>query len=134
MTTRQFRGVAVQRRAAQGAELALIGRFQSTSERLYLKRFRKSGSWTLTQDELTSFLGGMKNYSRRRRQLAGFFSAPSNKPVSPATKAVCTLMIAAHCGRILVDMVRGKDARYAAQGRLWRRAVDSPMSAKGRVQ
>ena len=116
------------------AELALIGRFQATNERFYLKRFHKSGSWVLSQDELKSFLGAEKNYSRRRRQLAGFFSAPFNKPVSLATKAVCTLMVAVHCGRILVHMARGKDARYAAQGRLWRRSVDSPMSAKGRVQ
>jgi hypothetical protein len=116
------------------AELALIERFQSTEERFYLKRFHQGGSWALSQDELKNFLGGSERYSRRRRQLAGFFSAPLNKPVSLATKAVCTSMVAVHCGKILVDMASGKDARYAAQGRMWRRAAEAQMSVKGRAQ
>ncbi len=115
------------------AELALLGRFQSSDERLYFKRFHKSGSWALSQDELKSYLGP-ENYSRRRRQLAGFLSAPLGKPVSLPTKAVCTVLVAVHCGKILVDVARGKDARLAAQGRRWRHDVDGPLSVKGRVQ
>lgn len=115
------------------AELALLGRFQAAPERLYFKRFHKNGSWALDQKELKSFLGDAENYSRRRRQLAGFFSAPLNKPISFPTKAACTLMVAVHSGKILADIARGKDARAAAQGRLWRRA-DNSISVKERVQ
>lgn len=115
-------------------ELALHGRFNSTDERLYLKRFHEGGSWALDQKELKSFIGDEKNYSRRYRQLDGFINATRNKPIGIPTKIICKLIVLTHCARILVDMAHGKDAKYAAQGRQWRRRVNGAALAKGPPQ
>jgi glycosyltransferase involved in cell wall biosynthesis len=113
------------------AELALLGRFKSTNERLYLKRFHVGGSWALDQEELKTFLGETKNYSRRYRQLEGFFNGTRNKPVGFSTEIICKLMVLTHCVRILADIARGKDAQIVAQARQWRRQTDGAVAAKG---
>ena len=102
------------------AELSLLGRFAATRERLYLKRFHSSGSWVLTHKQLKAYLGGgEKQYSRRRRQLQAFFSAPLNKPISPMEKLACLGIVAAHSAKTIVQMAGGKDSRIAAQGEVW---------------
>ncbi len=101
------------------AELALIGRFKSSTARLYLKRFHATGSWALSHAELKSFVGEAGRYSRRYRQLEAFLSAPWNKPVDLATKAICEGMVVAHCGRTLADIARRKDTNIEKQGRAW---------------
>lgn len=116
------------------AELAVLGRFKCTSDRLYLKRFHEGGSWALNQKELKSFLGGGKNYSRRHRQVEAFFSAPWGKPVGFLDKSVCTLMVAAHCGKIIAQMARRKEARNAAQGEVWRGGKGNTPFTKGWVR
>lgn len=112
------------------AELALLGRFESTSRPLYLKRFHAGGSWALDQRELKKFLGEGANYSRRYRQFEAFFNAARNKPVSLSTKAICRLMVLGHSALTIADIVRGKDAMIAAQGRQWRQRVDEASSTK----
>lgn len=103
------------------AELALLGRFKSSAERLFLKRFHPDVSWALNQRELKSFLcTDGKPYWRRARQLEAYFSAPIGKPISASAKFICTTMIAAHCAKVAVQALAGKDARNAAQGCLWR--------------
>lgn len=109
-------------------ELALLGRFQTCGERLMLKRFHRQGSWALNQRELRSFLSTAdKAYSRRARQLRAFFAAPTNKPIGPAEKAVCTGMVALHCLKIFGQTLTMKDARTAAQGRVWRQRDQFPL-------
>ena len=57
-------------------ELALLGRFQSSPERLFLKRIHPDVSWALNQRELKSWLSNDgKPYWRRARQLEAFFCA-----------------------------------------------------------
>jgi glycosyltransferase involved in cell wall biosynthesis len=103
------------------AELALLGRFRSAPERLYLKRFHAGGSFALSQRELKSFLGADgKNYSRRARQIKAYFGAPRGKPVGVSTKAICTALVAIHCVKITAEAVARKDARHAARASVWR--------------
>ena len=103
------------------AELALLGRFEATRQRLYLKRFHGGGSWALNQKQLKTYLGPHEQYSRRRRQLQAFFSAPLNKPISAMEKLACVAIVAAHSAKTMVHIVGGRDARIAAQGKMWRR-------------
>ena len=55
-------------------ELALLGRFKSSPQSLFQKRFHPDVSWALNQRELKNFMcTSGKPYSRRRRQLEAFF-------------------------------------------------------------
>jgi glycosyltransferase involved in cell wall biosynthesis len=104
------------------AELALLGRFQSHPERLFLKRFHGDASWALNQRELKSFLSpDATAYWRRARQLQAFFSAPRGKPIGAFGKSICAMMLALHCVRITGEVLAGKEMRNAAQGLAWRR-------------
>lgn len=103
------------------AELALLGRFQSSPERLFLKRIHPDVSWALNQRELKSRLSNDgKPYWRRARQLEAFFSAPRGKPIMMLDKSICTMMVAAHCVRTACRALAGNEARNAAQGSAWR--------------
>ena len=83
------------------AELALLGRFRSSPERLFLKRFHADESWPLSQRELKSFRStDGKPYWRRARQLEACFLAPRGKPIGASDKSICAMMVAAHCIRI----------------------------------
>jgi glycosyltransferase involved in cell wall biosynthesis len=109
------------------AELALLGRFRSSQERLFLKRFHANVSWVLNQKELKGFLStDGKAYSRRVRQLKAFFSAPWGKPVGVLSKSICVILVAAHCVKITAHMLARKEARNAAQGTVWRRDSQIP--------
>jgi glycosyltransferase involved in cell wall biosynthesis len=109
------------------AELALLGRFRSSQERLFLKRFHENVSWALNQKELKSFLStDGKPYSRRVRQLKAFFSVPRGKPVGVLSKSICVILVAAHCVKITAHMLARKEARNAAQGTVWRRDSHIP--------
>lgn len=104
------------------AELALLGRFRSSRERLFLKRFHTNVSWALNQRELKSFLcTDGKAYYRRPRQIEAFFSSPRGKPIGAFSKFICTMVVAAHCARIAAQGLAGKDTRNAAYGLAWRR-------------
>jgi glycosyltransferase involved in cell wall biosynthesis len=115
------------------AELALLGRFRAVPERLFLKRFHGGGSWALNQRELKSFLGsGGKAYSRRARQIKSYFAAPRGKPISAATKAICTALTAAHCVKTTARAITRGDARDAARASRWRhQAHDSVQRIPG---
>jgi cellulose synthase/poly-beta-1,6-N-acetylglucosamine synthase-like glycosyltransferase len=109
------------------AELALLGRFRSSQERLFLKRFHVNVSWALNQKELKSFLStDGKPYSRRVRQLKAFFSVPRGKPVGVLSKSICVILVAAHCVKITAHILARKEARNAAQGTVWRRDSHLP--------
>jgi glycosyltransferase involved in cell wall biosynthesis len=111
------------------AELALLGRFRSSPERLFLKRFHADVSWALNQRELKSFLStDGKPYWRRARQLQAFFLAPSGKPIGAREKSICAMMVTAHCIRIAGQVLAGKEARNAAQGLVWRRQDEGAKS------
>jgi len=106
------------------AELALLGRFKSSSDALFLRRLSGNGSWTLSREELKGYLSTDEMaYSRRARQLEAYFSTPRGKPIGRLDKLVCTAMVAAHCVKIAVQSLTGKDyeARTAAQRSVWRR-------------
>lgn len=103
------------------AELALLGRFQSSPDILFKKRFHEHVSWALNQAELKNFLStDGKAYSRRARQLHAFFNTARGKPVGVGTKAACVLMVAAHSARVAFQTLEQKEARNAAQGSVWR--------------
>ena len=105
-------------------ELALLGRFQSTPERLFLKRFHANMSCAfLNQRERNSYLStDGKPYWYRGRQLKAFFSAPRGKPIGPVDKFICTMMVAARC--IKIASFPGKAARKSAQALAWRGLVE----------
>lgn len=104
------------------AELALLGRFVASPEPLFHKRFHESVSWALDQSELKRFMNtDGRAYSRRRRQLETFFSAPWRSPIDLLSKLACTGLVALHTVKIAVEAAGGKEARNAAQGRTWRR-------------
>ena len=94
-------------------ELALLGRFRSTPERLFLKRPYMSRSFR-NQRERNSYLStDGKPYWYRGRQLKAFFSAPRGKPIGPVDKFICTMMVAARC--VQISSLPGKAARRSAQ-------------------
>jgi len=103
------------------AELALLGRFQASGKRLFKKRLHQQVSWALDQSELREYLSTAdRNYSRRARQLQAFFSAPLNKPIGNLDRLLCIGMVSVRCVKVLGDALSRKDARKAAQARLWR--------------
>jgi glycosyltransferase involved in cell wall biosynthesis len=102
------------------AELALLGRFRSTNERLFLKRFHANVSATLDLKELRGFLStDGKRYSRRLRQIKAFFGAPIGKPIGIVSKSVCLMLVAAHSAKITIQSVGQNDPRMAADGYGW---------------
>lgn len=102
------------------AELALIGRFRSTNEPLFLKRFHANGSWTLDHRALRSFLStDDKHYSRRLRQMKAFLSVPRGKPIGLLSKSVCFAMVAAHSVNVVARRLAQGDPRTAAGGYGW---------------
>ena len=104
------------------AELALLGRFEASPERLFKKRIHRHGSWALDQKELRAFLSTSDElYSRRARQLRAFFAAPSNKPLGTTEKALCSGMVAVHCVKVLGKVLLRTDARSAEKGRMLRK-------------
>jgi len=107
------------------AELALLGRFRSASEPLFLKRFHANVSWALDHAELKKFLStDGRRYSRRMRQIKFFFGAPMGKPIGIAGKSACFALVAAHSVRVVAQrLVRG-DPRVAAGGYGWTGARD----------
>lgn len=114
------------------AELALLGRFKSVPQRLFLKRFHAGVSWALDQTELKGFLStDGKAYSRRARQIRAYFSAPAGKPIGVATKSACTGLVAVHCVKTLIHALTQKDTRNAAQGKVWRRTRFDPSRPSG---
>ena len=55
-------------------ELALLGRFKSSPEPLFLRRLCPNGSWTLSREELKGYLStDGQAYSRRARQIEAYF-------------------------------------------------------------
>ena len=103
------------------AELALLGRFQSSPDALYQKQFHEGACWALNQAEPKGFLStDGEDYSRRKRQLGAFFSSVRSKPVGMTTKATCGLMVAVHVAKVAAQALRRKEARNAAQGSVWR--------------
>jgi glycosyltransferase involved in cell wall biosynthesis len=99
------------------AELALLGRFRSTPERLYLKRFHANMShMILSSRERKNFLStDGKPYWERARQLEAFLSAPRGKPIGAVDKFICTMMVAVHCVRIASRALPGRKVRNPAQ-------------------
>jgi glycosyltransferase involved in cell wall biosynthesis len=103
-------------------ELALLGRFEASPERLFKKRIHRQGSWVLDQKELRAFLSTSdQSYSRRGRQLKAFFAAPSDKPLPMAEKALCAGMVGVHCMKVLGKVLLRSDARSAEKGRILRK-------------
>ena len=115
------------------AELALLGRFQSSPERLFLKRFHPNVSWALNDKELKSSLStDSKPYWLRARQLEAWFSAPRAKPIKTRDKSICTMMVAAHCVRTACGAgVIGNKARATAQALAWRGPSATGSSTSG---
>jgi glycosyltransferase involved in cell wall biosynthesis len=108
-------------------ELALLGRFESSPERLFKKRIHPQGSWALDQKELREFLSTSdKSYSRRTRQLRAFFAATSNKQLALTEKALCTGMVGMHCMKVLGKVLLRNDARNAKKGRILQKGKASP--------
>jgi Glycosyl transferase family 2 len=111
------------------AELALLGRFKSTPEPLFLRRLCPNGSWTLSREELKGYLStDGATYSRRARQLEAYFSAARGKPIGTLDKLLCTIMVAAHCVKIGGRALTRKDARDTAERSAWRHPAEASSS------
>jgi glycosyltransferase involved in cell wall biosynthesis len=103
------------------AELALLGRFRSASEPLFLKRLHASGSAALDQKTLRGFLSpDGRRYSRRLRQVRAYFGAPKGKPISITSKSACCLLVAAHALKVAVQSIGRTDPRLSPRGYGWR--------------
>ena len=103
------------------SELALLGRFKASPERLFQKRFHENVSWALTDRDLKQYLATADHsYSRRSRQLKAYFSVAHGKPIGPLSKTACAAMVAAHCIKTVVSTANGKGSAEAAEGKLWR--------------
>jgi pimeloyl-ACP methyl ester carboxylesterase/glycosyltransferase involved in cell wall biosynthesis len=101
------------------AELALLGRFRCANEPLFLTRFHANVSWA------RSFLStDDKRYSRRIRQIKGFFGAPKGKPIGALSKSACFALVAAHSVKVVARLVAQGDPRTAADGYGWPGAHD----------
>lgn len=110
-------------------ELALLGRFKSSHELLFLRRLCHNGSWTFSQEELKGYLStDGKGYSRRARQIEAYFCAPRGKPLGTLEKLVCTVMVAAHCVKIGGRALTRKDARDTRERSAWRDPVEASNS------
>jgi glycosyltransferase involved in cell wall biosynthesis len=95
-------------------ELALVGRFKTNPELLFLRRLCANGSWTMSREQLKGYLStGDATYNRRARQLEAYFAAARGKPISPLEKLLCTAMVAAHCVKIAGRVLTKVDARDA---------------------
>jgi glycosyltransferase involved in cell wall biosynthesis len=106
------------------AELALLGRFRCSSERLFLKRFHSNVSAALDDEELKRFLStDGKRYSRRLRQVQAFLNAPRRKPIGVVSKTGCFLLVAAHSAKVVVQHLSQGDPRRARHGYGWSGAL-----------
>jgi glycosyltransferase involved in cell wall biosynthesis len=105
------------------AELALLGRFQASEQRLFRKRFHADVSWALNQQQLKAKLSTSDvSYSRRSRQLRAFLSAPWDKPIGIATKLQCTGLVMMHGLKIVREILARKDAHNEAAVQDWQKS------------
>jgi glycosyltransferase involved in cell wall biosynthesis len=106
------------------AELALLGRFRCTSERLFLKRFHPNVSAALDHKELKRFLStDGKRYSRRLRQIQAFLNAPRRKSIGVVSKSGCMMLVAAHSAKVALQYLSRGDPRTAPHGYGWSGAL-----------
>ena len=103
------------------AELALLGRFKQSHERLYLQRFHNNMSWTLNKEERKTWSNSSDGrYSLRLRQLTAFSAAPFGKAL-PATDAACAILIVSLLGpRVVLKALRGHERLRQAKVATWR--------------
>ncbi|WIM12346.1 glycosyltransferase family 2 protein [Enhydrobacter sp.] len=114
------------------AELALLGRFRSVPERLYLRRIHAGSSWALGYHEIKNYLStDGQAYSRRARQIRAFFGAAAGKPVGIMTKAMCTALVAGVCVRAVTDALTGKDVRNGTPDATWTGPADRARVTSG---
>lgn len=103
------------------AELALLGRFAATPNRLFMKRLHSRVSWALNQQELKEFLSTTdKNYSRRARQINALISGLRGKPIGFNEKLSLSGIIALHCAKVAGQALTLKDRKSAARAKIWR--------------
>jgi hypothetical protein len=115
------------------SELALLGRFRCTSERLFLKRFHSNASATLNDEGLKRFLStDGKRYSRRLRQIQAFLNAPRRKPIGVVNKTGCFLLVAAHSAKVALQHLSQGDPRRARHGYGWSGTVASASRRRSR--
>jgi glycosyltransferase involved in cell wall biosynthesis len=107
------------------AELALLGRFRTNPEPLFLKRIHPNVSWVLTQEELKDYLfASSEKRISRIDQLRAYLSAPRGKSIRVIDKSICTMMVAAHCVRVAARSLTTERARWMAQKSVWRRQTE----------
>ena len=76
-------------------ELALLGKFHTCKEQLYLKRVHNQMSYALTSSEKKAHAGASKsNLSSRLTVLKGYLEAVWKSPTSLQTRLICTASIA----------------------------------------
>lgn len=104
------------------AELALLGRFKSATERLFLKRFHEQVSWALSMADLRHYVDpNIRGSNHRLPQLAAYLAAPWGKPIGYLSQLTCTAMVTAHCARTGVQALAGKYTKEASEAAAWRR-------------
>lgn len=105
------------------AELAILGRFCQSPERLYQKRFHKDMSWTLSVAERKQWSQtGGGPHSLRLRQLTGFTAAPFGKGLSVADLALCLAAVPLLGPKVMLGAVRGHERTRKALITPWRQS------------
>lgn len=105
------------------AELALLGRFHTVPEPLFLKRLHPRMSLMLSDAETIAYVSGDgENYHKRGRQLGVYLRTPVGKPVGWATRNACRAVVLAYSAHVAARSWGGR--RHQA---VWPiRASDQP--------
>ncbi|MDX2157743.1 MAG: glycosyltransferase family 2 protein [Hyphomicrobiaceae bacterium] len=90
------------------AELALLGRFQTVREPLFLKRFHSRMTLALSEHEIRAYVSAdSAEYSKRLRQLSIFLATPHRKPIGWLQRLACRGMVLAYAGKVFLRTSRG---------------------------
>ncbi|MGE0701966.1 MAG: glycosyltransferase family 2 protein [Hyphomicrobiaceae bacterium] len=91
------------------AELALLGRFHTVAEPLFLKRLHPRMSLNLSSAETIAYVSGdQAGYSRRGRQLSVYLRTPDRKPVGWGTRTACRAVVLAYSAQVALRALAGK--------------------------
>lgn len=91
------------------AELALLGRFSTVPEPLFLKRLHPRMSLMLSDAQTIAYVSGDgEKYHKRGRQLGVYLRTPVGKPVGWATRNACRAVVLAYSAQVAARSWSGR--------------------------
>lgn len=91
------------------AELALLGRFHTVPEPLFLKRLHPRMSLMLSDEQTIAYVSGDgEAYHKRGRQLDVYFRTPTGKPVGWLTRTACRGVVLAYSAAVVLRSLNGR--------------------------